>query len=161
MKSKMKRTFIKSAIVLLIVIPTFAALFYWFITADRPYSCTKEFEGNLTTILSDSDYRIIDNTSVPAEEIKLPFFKSIRVFLQRNLNKINLGAFGKEFGIKYKIESVKSNEVLYCNGRFAGEHLMGIVVEYKNISTEELNILKNKFSKQFPNNKVLWIKLLL
>jgi hypothetical protein len=155
----MNAPFFRKFIFIIIGFTILAVLFYWFMTANRSsLHLAKEFESELNTIISDTDLRIYESNPIPPEEVKLPMLNSIRLFFQRNLYRFNLMHLGKEQAGQYKIKSLQGDASIICKGRFAGDYLIGIVVECEKLKTADLTFLKNKFKKVFHKYDILWIE---
>lgn len=131
-------------------------LFYQFMTYDRNYNLSKEFEYDIQEIAFNSGFIINQVNRGNVNNIKLPTERVIKIRIQKILNQMGLSSYGHQYGITINLISKKSQANLTCKGWCLDDHLIGIEIEYKNIDNNSLNTLKNHFEKQFSKYQIIW-----
>ena len=128
-------------------------------TYDRNYSWTKEFNEYVIHATVNSKFQVDKEEKIDIQDIKLPFERSVKIRLQKLLNKIGFMNYGQAFGSSITCVSDNPNEVLKFKGWCLSDHVIGLEIEYKNIDNPTLNSLKLEINKQFNNYEVIWTEL--
>lgn len=152
-----RRAIIISTFILILIVGTIG--FYKFMTYDRKYNWSKEFETEIKNVASDLEYNIVEVKEIKVDDITLPKERALKVHIQKTLSKIKITNYAEEFGQYIVLKSEDSTELVNCKGWCLGDHLIGIEIEYKNINENTLNKLKNSFKKQFINYGIIWTKI--
>ena len=99
--------------------------------------------------------------SIASDEVKLRFLPAVRVTYRKALSKIGLGQYGSENGISLKLTSKNVQEYIVIKGFYTGDHVIGIEIDYKNISSQRLGDMKKKIDKVFYSYgyDVIWTEL--
>ncbi len=138
--------------ILFLIILLFCS-FYYFITHDRNYNWSKEFEEEVYKSTINCNLKLLDKKECEAQTIKLPIKREVQIFLQKALNSIGLMNYNNEFGTQMNFEDSLKNENVLILGYCSGDHLLGIEIKCSNDSKQ---CLKDNFEKQFNNYKIIW-----
>jgi hypothetical protein len=152
-----QRTIIISTFIL--ILTAGAIGFYKFMTYDRKYNWSKEFETEIKIVASDLGYNIAKVKEIKVENIKLPKEKALKLHIQKALSEIKIANYPKEFGQSIVLNSGDSTRLVNCKGWCLGDHLIGVEIEYENIDKNTLNKLKNSIKKQFVDYEIIWTQL--
>lgn len=151
------RTIILSTFILILIAGSIG--FYKFMTYDRKYIWSKEFETEIKMVASDLEYNVVEVKEIKVENIKLPKERALKLHIQKTLSKIKITNYSKEFGQSIVLNSEDLIKLVNCKGWCLGDHLIGIEIEYENIDENTLNKLKNSFKKQFVDYEIIWTQL--
>lgn len=155
----MKKTLIRNILTSFLVLIVCLCGFYKFMTYDRNYTWTKEFDDEIKSVAKSFGFYVIKTDRISVVNIKLPTERAIKIRIQKFLSQINLMNYDQEFGQNSLLITDNTNELLNCKGWCLGDHLIGIEIEYKNIHKDTLKNLKDSFEKQFDNYKIIWTHL--
>ena len=133
--------------------------FYFFMTYDRNYTWSKEFQQEVILATTKSNFKIQRMKQIEADNIKLPLEKSLKLKIQKKLNSIGLMNDGTEYGEIIYLVSENPQEILHFKNYCLGDHIIGLEVEYKNIPNDRLKIIQNETERQFGNYKIIWTKI--
>lgn len=124
-------------------------------TADRSYTWAKEFDLVLNEVVSKDNLKILEIKNIEVEEVDLVPIKDVRLFLQRNLNKVGLMEYHKEYANSYLIGYNKNEPMYNCKVLFSGDHVIGINVEF---ITQENSVDKfeSELAFKFSTYKINW-----
>ncbi len=125
--------------------------FNWLVAADGQYYRAKEFTEDMEIIAKNTNFTPNTPTNLPPESIQLPLKKAIRLAFQRNVLSLP-----HEYGADVPFTSSNSG-TFHCKARFSGDHVMGIVVEFHNISNSDKTIITQRFHQQFPPYTILFV----
>ena len=154
---KKKRLLIIIIIFLVLVVGLFC--FYKFMTYDRNYSWAKEYKDEIIMVAEISGFKVSQTDEIDVEKIKRSTEKTMKIKIQKILSKVDLMNYGHEFGESTTFTSGNTNGFLNCKGWCLDDHLIGLEIEYKNISATEFIGLKDNFEKHFDNYKIIWTQL--
>jgi len=147
----LKRSFLAIAVIL-----AFLVLFKLFM-AEGHHSWAKENEYEITEIASH--HSLLKEETIPKnpEDIQLPFVKSVRVFIQKNLHEVNWMDYDKEYGSQYSFKAKNGNGKVVCKARFSGDHLQGMVVEFREMESALIDSIKSQLNDVYPQYKIIWV----
>lgn len=134
--------------------------FYKFMTYDRSYEWAKMFYDITKTTIKTTNFKIVEINTTEINSIKIPTEKRIKLKIQKELNKIGLMNYGKEYEQEIKIQN-SENIAKYLNvkGFCLGDHLIAIEIEYSRLTPKERKEIKENFSHAFNTYKINWINL--
>ena len=72
--------------------------FYKFMTYDRNYTWTKEFEESVKNTTKNTKFKIQKIEKTKVENVKLPFERNLKIKIQKALSEVGLMNYGTEFG---------------------------------------------------------------
>jgi hypothetical protein len=126
--------------VLITVLALFVVIFvfYKLMTYDRNYTWTKELNEQVTIAFKGTRFNISKTDSVNIDKIKLPTEREIKIKIQKGLSKLGLMSFKA-----------------WC----LSDHLIGIEIEYKNVDTAVLQLIKERLEHQFENYEIVWTEI--
>jgi hypothetical protein len=125
-------------------------------TYDRNYTWSIELEDQIKVVSKVYGFSVVKTDKISIDSINLPTERTIKINIQKALNKINLMNYGQEFGEKILLKSNNSKSVLNCKAWCLSDHVIGLEIEYNNIEKDTFTKLKQGFEKQFDNYKILW-----
>ena len=128
-------------------------------TYDRNYTWSKDYSYEIENTVDNLNFEFQKSEKINPENIKLPNEKWIKLKIQKLLSKVNLMSYGTEFGEKITLNSTESEQKLICKGWCLSDHLIGIEIEHKNLDSNALKRLKQRFENQFPNYKIIWTEI--
>ena len=131
-------------------------LLFRFATSGRNYNWAKEFNEEVNVAIKETDFKVVNIETINPDEVKLPTLIAIKLFVQQGFGFIRLLNLGGEYAEKYVLNSAVPSQEIRCKGRFAGDYLIGIEIDYVNVEREQLNNLKNKFQSEFPNYELIF-----
>ncbi|MEW5677249.1 hypothetical protein ABGT15_13120 [Flavobacterium enshiense] len=147
----------KKTLIYILLSVMFTISFYKFMTYDRNYSWTKEFHEDVKIATQKSEFKIQKTEKIEAKNVKLSFEKSLKIKIQKLLNKIGLMNYGTEYG--EIIYLVSENEKLNFKSWCLSDHIIGIEIEVNNIPEDKLKFIKKEVEKGFDNYKIIWTKI--
>jgi len=133
--------------------------FYKFMTYDRKYTWSKEFEEEVRTVAKNNGLNIVKTDRINVDDIKLPTERATKICIQKLLSKVNVMTYADEFGQSILLTTDDTTELLICKGWCLGDHLIGLEIEHKNIDKSTFTNLKDSFQNQFDNYKIIWTQL--
>ena len=147
--------------VLIIIFAILISLFgfYKFMTYDRNYTWTKEFEESVKKTTKKTKYTILKIEKTEVKNVKLPFERNLKIKIQKALSKVGLMNYGTEFGEIIYLVSDKPNEILKVKSWCLSDHIIGIEITEQNIDIENLNMIRKNIETEFDNYKIVWTKL--
>ncbi len=125
-------------------------------TYDRNYTWSKEYYFEVQNAIVDLDFEVQKPIKINPKNVQLSKEKSVKLKIQKTLNKLDLMNYGYEYGEKIILNSTNSNQNIICKGWCLSDHLIGIEIEYKNLDYSSLKNIKDRFETQFSNYKIIW-----
>ena len=156
---KQKKPKMKKILIIIITILISLIGFYKFMTYDRNYTWTKEFEESVINTTKNTKFKIQKIEKTEVENIKLPFERNLKIKIQKLLSEVGLMNYGTEFGEIIYLVSDKPNEVLKIKSWCLSDHIIGIEITEENIEIENLNAIRKNIETEFDNYKIVWTKL--
>jgi len=132
------------------------ALFYKFMTYDRSYYWSKEFEYKIREITESTGLSVDTIKQISIDEINRPTEKKIKIKIQKFLSWFGFMNYGQEYGVSISHTFDKSDGKLICKGWCLDDYLIGLEIEYENMNENTLISLKHSFEKKFSNYKIIW-----
>ncbi len=122
-------------------------------TADRSYTCSKEFDFVLNEVVSKDNLKILKFKNIEVQDVDLVIIKDVRLFFQRNLNKVGLMEYHKEYAKSYLIGYNKNEPMYNCKVLFSGDHVIGINVEFTTVENS-VDKFESEMAFKFSNYKI-------
>ena len=133
--------------------------FYKFMTNDRNYTWTKEFEESVKNATKNTKFTIQKIEKTEVENVKLPFERNLKIKIQKALSKVGLMNYGTEFSETIYLVSDNPREILQVKSWCLSDHIIGIEIIEKNIKEENLNVIRKNIEVEFNNYKIVCKKL--
>jgi hypothetical protein len=149
----------KKIIIIVFIILISIIGFYKFMTYDRNYSWTKEFEEKIENATKNTNFRIQKTEKNVVKNVKLSFEKNLKIKIQKSLNKVGLMNYGTEFGEIIYLVSDNPNEILKVKSWCLSDHIIGIEIIEQDIEKENLNVIRKNIETEFNNYEIIWTKI--
>ncbi|MCK8143224.1 hypothetical protein MW871_15855 [Flavobacterium sp. I-SCBP12n] len=133
--------------------------FYKFMTYDRNYTWTKEFEESVKNATKNTKFTIQKIEKTEVENVKLPFERNLKIKIQKALSEVGLMNYGTEFSETIYLVSDNPREILQVKSWCLSDHIIGIEIIEKNIKEENLNVIRKNIEVEFNNYKIVCKKL--
>lgn len=151
--------FMRKLFIFLVVLFVGLFCFYEFMTYDRNYTWSKEFEDEVKAVATVHALHVAKSVEINVDSVKLPTERAVKIAIQRTLSNIHLMNYGRAYGKAIVLIPDSSNALLICKAWCLSDHIMGLEFEYENMDETALTSLKNDFNRHFSNYKIVWTPL--
>lgn len=108
------------------------------------------------------EYNVINGSElINPDDIDIPMVQSIKTSYRKALSVIGLTKYGVESGVSLKLTLKSRKGYIKFKGFCVNDQLIGVEIDYTNIESQRLNVLKTEINKVFYNYsyEVTWTEL--